>query len=65
MGYVDEAGFDFHLAAGAAAVDHGDPLDHPATDIDGDPRVDGLPDAGADERPEAEASVTRLGDRAR
>jgi hypothetical protein len=49
-GYVDEAGFDFHLAPGAAAVGHGDPVEHPATDIDGEPRVDGQPDAGADER---------------
>jgi hypothetical protein len=26
------------------------PAEHPADDIDGDLRVDGLPDAGADER---------------
>ncbi len=50
-GYLDEPGFDFHLVPGAAAVGHGDPADHPATDIDGEPRVDGLPDAGADEQP--------------
>jgi hypothetical protein len=49
MGYVDQAGFDLHLAPGAAAIGHGDPAEHPVADIDGDPRVDGLPDAGSDE----------------
>jgi hypothetical protein len=51
MAYVDQQAFDLHLQPGAAAVGHGDPADHPATDIDGDPRQDGLPDAGADEIP--------------
>jgi hypothetical protein len=51
MAYVDQHGFDLHLRPGAAAIGHGDPTNHPATDIDGDPRQDGLPDAGADEQP--------------
>ena len=41
---------DFHLNAGAAAIDAGDPANSPATDIDGDARPAGsAPDAGADE----------------
>jgi hypothetical protein len=51
-GFVDEAGLDFHLAPGAAAIGRGDPSSHPAIDIDGEPRPQGgVPDAGADERP--------------
>jgi hypothetical protein len=50
-GYVDAAGFDFHLQAGAAAINHGHPTNHPATDQDGDARPRGnAPDSGADER---------------
>jgi hypothetical protein len=49
-GFVNQNGFDFHLTPGAAAIDHGHPTQHPATDIDGDPRPQGnAPDAGADE----------------
>lgn len=49
-GFVDAAGFDLHLAAGSAAIDAGDPTDHPATDVDGQSRPLGSgPDAGADE----------------
>lgn len=40
--------YDLHLQAGSAAIDAGDPLSYPATDIDGDART-GIPDAGADE----------------
>lgn len=36
---------NYHLAAGATAIDFGDPNYAPATDIDGNPR-DALPDAG-------------------
>jgi hypothetical protein len=49
-GFRDANGFDFHLAPGAAAVDAGDPRNHPARDIDGQKRPRGKrPDAGADE----------------
>jgi hypothetical protein len=41
---------DLHLVNGAAAIGAGDPANHPATDIDGQPRPAGSrPDAGADE----------------
>ena len=41
---------DLHLVSGAAAIGAGDPTNHPATDIDGDARPNGVrPDAGADE----------------
>jgi hypothetical protein len=50
-GWVNAAALDFHLAAGAAAIDGGDPAGSPARDIDGDARpVGAAPDAGADER---------------
>jgi len=50
-GYVDQAGFDFHLAAGAAAIDSADPASYSPVDIDGEARPKGAgPDAGADER---------------
>jgi hypothetical protein len=50
-GFVDPGTFDLHLRADSAAVDHGDPGNHPATDIDGEARPKGgAPDAGADER---------------
>ncbi len=49
-GFVNPAGLDFHLKAGAAAIDSGDPTGSPATDIDGNARPLGkAPDAGADE----------------
>lgn len=50
--FVDLAGHDVHLAAGAsAAIDQGDPegADLAGADFDGDAR-DGAPDIGADER---------------
>jgi hypothetical protein len=50
-GYADPSAHDFHLSAGAAAVDHGNPAGYPANDIDGQSRPRGRgPDAGADER---------------
>jgi hypothetical protein len=50
-GFVNPAAGDFHLRAGAAAIDHGDPTSYPADDIEGDARPRGrAPDAGADER---------------
>jgi len=49
MGFLDGRGFDFHLTPGAAAIGAGDPSSAPAIDIDGHPRSDGRPDAGADE----------------
>ncbi len=45
-GFVNESALNLHLLAGAAAIDNGDPADHPATDIDGNPRPN-PPDAGA------------------
>jgi hypothetical protein len=49
-GFLNPAALDLHLRATAAARDAGDPSDHPATDIDGEPRPQGAaPDAGADE----------------
>jgi hypothetical protein len=45
-GFVNEGALNLHLLAGAAAIDGGDPADHPATDIDGNPRPN-PPDAGA------------------
>lgn len=49
-GFRNPAALDFHLTAGAAAIDAGDPNDFPSTDIDGDARpIGGAPDAGADE----------------
>jgi hypothetical protein len=42
---------NFHLKAGAAAINRGNPASFPAVDFDGQHRpVAGLPDAGADER---------------
>lgn len=43
---VNPAANDFHLKAGAAAIDAADPADFPATDAEGKSRV-GAPDAGA------------------
>jgi hypothetical protein len=49
--FVNPAIVDLHLLPGAAAIGRGDPGNHPATDIDGDPRpLTGPVDAGADER---------------
>jgi hypothetical protein len=49
-GFVNAAALDFHLKAGAAAINAGDPANTPATDIDGNARpIGGAPDAGADE----------------
>ncbi|MCA9490917.1 MAG: hypothetical protein KC621_13405, partial [Myxococcales bacterium] len=43
---------DFHTApAAVSAIDQGDPSYTVADDIDGEPRDDGAPDVGADERP--------------
>jgi hypothetical protein len=48
--FVDRAALDFRLRAGSPAIDRGSPSDHPADDIDGNPRPHGsAPDAGADE----------------
>jgi hypothetical protein len=51
-GFVNAAAGNFHLRAGAAAVNRGDPKSYPSKDIDGQKRPKGrAPDAGADERP--------------
>ena len=45
------AGGDFHTAPGATwAVDQGSTAHTLPDDVDGEPRDDGLPDVGADER---------------
>jgi chitodextrinase len=50
-GFVNAAGFDLHLRPDSVAVGHGDPSNHPSSDIDGQARPQGgAPDAGADER---------------
>jgi hypothetical protein len=46
--FVNPAGHDWRLSAGAAAIDSGDPADSPATDRNGYARI-GAPDAGAHE----------------
>lgn len=49
-GYVNAAGFDYHLVPGAAAINRGSPFDFPAFDIDGQARpMGGRADAGSDE----------------
>jgi hypothetical protein len=49
-GFRDPDRHDFHLAAGAAAIDHGDPASYPKRDIQRQRRPHGRrPDAGADE----------------
>ena len=45
-GFVNEGTLNLDLVAGAAAIGHGDPNDHPATDIAGNARAN-PPDAGA------------------
>jgi len=50
LGYVDSANADFHLLPTSPALDAGDPVVFPLTDIDGDGRpLGGAPDAGANE----------------
>jgi hypothetical protein len=50
MRFVDENGFDLHLAPNSEAIDNGDPASHPSHDIDGQARPKGpAPDAGAHE----------------
>lgn len=49
--FADPGALDFHLAATAsAAIDRGVPLEDAGLDLDGEPRTDGAPDLGADER---------------
>ena len=58
-GFRNAAAADFHLNAGAAAIDAGSPTNSPATDIDGDTRPAGkAPDAGADETAGSSAPST-------
>jgi hypothetical protein len=45
-GFVNEATLNLELTASAAAIKHGDPTNHPTTDINGNPRPN-PPDAGA------------------
>jgi hypothetical protein len=48
--FVNERGFDFHLAPGSPAINRGHPTSFPRLDIDGQRRpVGGRADAGADE----------------
>ena len=50
-GFANPGALDFHLTAGAAAIDSGNPANFPALDIDGQSRpIGSAPDAGADER---------------
>jgi hypothetical protein len=50
-GFVNRAALDLHLAPGSPAINAGDPLDYPTTDVDAQARpMGGIPDAGADER---------------
>jgi hypothetical protein len=50
LGFVDRAALDLRLSPSSPAVDRGNPLEFPGTDIDGNPRpFGGAPDAGADE----------------
>ena len=50
LGFLDPASLNLHLAAGAAAINAGDPGSYPAQDMDGQARpMGGTPDAGADE----------------
>lgn len=49
--FVDASALDFHLAeAASSAIDQGVPLDDAGLDLDHEPRTDGAPDIGADER---------------
>jgi uncharacterized repeat protein (TIGR01451 family) len=48
--WVDPANGDFHLSSGSPCINAGDPVNFPATDIDGDPRPLGsASDIGVDE----------------
>ena len=49
FGFVDAAGGDLHLSAGAFSLDEGNPTNPPATDIDRQTRTL-PPDAGADQQ---------------
>jgi hypothetical protein len=54
LGFVNEAGMDFHLTASSPARGRGNPAGGTALDIDGEVRpspAGSPPDAGADERP--------------
>ena len=54
-GFVDPAHFDYDLGHDAAAIMHGNPLRHPATDIEGRLRpLRSPPDAGAYQRESAQ-----------
>ena len=49
--FAGAGALDFHLAPSAsAAIDQGIVLDDAGLDLDGEPRTDGTPDLGADER---------------
>ena len=49
-GFRNPAALDYHLNAGSAAINAGDPTNYPAFDMDGQARpMGGAPDAGADE----------------
>jgi hypothetical protein len=49
-GWVNSAGFDYHLTPNAAAINRGHPTEHPPVDIDGQARPrGGRADAGSDE----------------
>ena len=51
LGFVDASAGDFHLVAGSAAIDRGEPASGVGKDIDGQTRpLGGGPDAGADEK---------------
>lgn len=47
---ADPANGNFHLISGSPCIDAGDPVNYPATDFEGDPRLYwSAPDIGADE----------------
>ncbi|MEQ8820457.1 MAG: choice-of-anchor Q domain-containing protein [Sumerlaeia bacterium] len=47
--FADEGNGDFRLSPNSPAIDAGNPSVAPATDFEGDPRDDGMPDLGYDE----------------
>jgi hypothetical protein len=58
--YVDTGAFDLHLRAGSAAIEQGDPKDHPRLDIDGRLRPKhSRPDAGASQWESASITLGR------